>query len=47
MHGVMNVFAVVGACVVVYGGARVIATAVDIFQRWRRSRAGDLHAWDA
>ena len=45
MHGVMNAFAVIGAVVVVYGGVRVVATGVDIFQRWRRSRAGDVNAW--
>ena len=33
MHGVINVFAIIGAVVVVYGGARVVATAADIFQR--------------
>ena len=46
MHGVMNAFAVIGAVVVVYGGVRVVATAVDICSRWRRSRAGDKKAWE-
>lgn len=41
----INAFAVIGAVVVVYGGVRVVATGVDIFQRWRRSRAGDADAW--
>jgi len=47
MHGVLTGFAMIGAVVVVYGGIRVVATAVDIFQRWRRSRAGDAKAWEA
>ena len=47
MHLVMNGFAVIGAVVVAYGGVRVVATGVDIFQRWRRSRAGDVNAWKA
>jgi len=35
----------VGACVVVYFGIRIGATALDIFGRWRRYRAGDSDAW--
>ncbi len=46
MHTMVMVFGVVGAVVVVYGGVRVVATAVDIFSRWRRSRAGDKKAWE-
>ena len=45
MHTMGIVFGVVGAVVVVYGGVRVVVTAVDICQRWRRSRAGDVNAW--
>jgi hypothetical protein len=46
MHLVMNGFAMVGAITVTYYGVRVIATGVDLFQRWRRSRAGDKKAWE-
>lgn len=45
MHTMVMVFGVVGAVVVVYGGVRVVATAADMFSRWRRSRAGDVNAW--
>ena len=45
MHWVLSGLTIAGAVTVAYGVVRVGATAVDIFQRWRRSRAGDVNAW--
>jgi hypothetical protein len=46
MAGVRTGFTVIGCVVAVYFAVRLLATSVDVFQRWRRSRAGDPNAWD-
>jgi hypothetical protein len=43
---VVDIFGAVGAAVVLYISIRVLATVIDIWKRWRRSRAGDKNAWD-
>jgi hypothetical protein len=46
MSALHDVVGVVGSVGVIYLGIRVVATGVDIYQRWRRSRAGDPNAWE-
>jgi len=43
---IVTTFAVIGCIASVWYTIRVGATAVDVFQRWQRSRAGDPNAWD-
>ena len=45
IHMIGTGFGMVGACMGVWIGMRVVATGVDIFQRWRRARKGDRNAW--
>ena len=45
MHLVMNGFALVGAIVVVWYGVRVVATGIDVTQRWLSARKGNPDAW--
>jgi hypothetical protein len=34
---VLNMFAVIGASWTVYFGLRIVATVVDVYQRWRNN----------
>lgn len=43
-HGVLNALLWTA---LFYIGVRLFATGVDVFQRWRAARAGDVHAWKA
>jgi hypothetical protein len=46
MSALYGVVGVTGSVVVCWFGVRLVATAVDIFDRWKRSRAGDPNAWE-
>ena len=46
LHFAWNAFGMIGTVYAVYMSVRVVATVVDLLGRWRRSRAGDPHAWD-
>jgi hypothetical protein len=46
MSALYGVVGVAVSALVIYGGIRIVATAIDIFDRWKRSRAGDPNAWE-